>query len=468
MVKAWNRRMAFADSKRWALWLAMACAVPATAAMDLSAAYEAALSQDANIRAARAANEAGQERLPQARSQWLPNVSLSASRNNNKLKSLTPDTLGVLQESGSDYVSKNRTLSWRQPLYNKGKFADLEQAFFQVADADALLARESQLLSIRVGEAYFGGLLAQDQLALLLAQETMTRAQYDAAKKMFAAGSGTRTDIDEVQARLDLNAAQLLEARQNVDYARQQLAMLVNQPVEQLTPLDVTRLQLLGPNPATLAQWETLAHEGSPEIKALEARKEAARLQVEKSSSGHLPTLDMVAQWSISDSENVTRVDSSYNTRSVGVQLSVPLYAGGYVDSAVRQALAEQVRAEETLEATRRDLRLRIHKEFRGVTEGVLRIKALEQAVRSSEQAVISTRKSSLAGLRTQLDVLKAEAQRVESLRDLAQARYVYLLSRLRLRSLAGMAERASINEISVCLSGGADNSDKRPMPVTE
>lgn len=453
MAPLWYPRKAFVCGKRSVLFMAIAGMTQLTMAMDLRAAYDAALSQDSNIRAARAANAAGRERLPQARSQWLPNLSLSASRNKNKLKSTTPTILGDMQESGSDYLSSNRSLTMRQALINRAKSADYEQAGFQVADADALLEREKQLLAIRVGEAYFGGLLAHDQLLLLLAQQTMTRAQFDAARKLFAAGSGTRTDVDEMQARLDLNAAQLLEAQQNVDYAQEQLAVLTNQPIDQLAGLDVTRLELLAPSPATLMQWQAMANERSPELKALEARKEAARLQVEKNRSGHLPTLDLIAQWSISDSENVTRLNSNYNTRSVGVQLAVPLYAGGYVDSAVRQALAEQVRAEETLEATRRDLQLRIHKEFRGVTEGVLRIKALEQAVRSSEQAVISTRKSSLAGLRTQLDVLKADAQRVESLRDLAQARYVYLLSRLRLQVLVGLDGQLGIDEINAYLS---------------
>jgi outer membrane protein/protease secretion system outer membrane protein len=448
--------MAFAYGTRCAAFLAIlaiASAAHVAVAMDLSAAYDAALSQDSKIRAARAANASARERLPQARAQWLPNVTLNASRSKNQLKSLSPNVWGVTQESQNDYFSNNRTLTLRQTVLNKGKLADYAQAAWQVADADALFARESQVLVVRVAEAYFGGLLSQDQLTLLLSQEVMTKAQFDAAKKMFAAGSGTRTDVDEMQARLDLNVAQLLEAHQNVDYAQQQLSVLINQPVMRLAELNVERLQLLAPNPATLAQWQALADAGSPELLALEARMQAARLQVEKSRSGHLPTLDLVAQWSISDSENVTRLDSSYNTRSVGVQLSVPLYAGGYVNSTVRQALAEQVRAEETLEAARRDLQVRIHKEFRGVTEGVLLVKALEQAVRSAEQAAISTRKSSLAGVRTQLDVLKAEAQKVESLRDLARARYGYLLSKLRLQSLAGMAGSASIDEINVCLN---------------
>jgi outer membrane protein/protease secretion system outer membrane protein len=312
--------MAFAYGTRCAAFLAIlaiASAAHVAVAMDLSAAYDAALSQDSKIRAARAANASARERLPQARAQWLPNVTLNASRSKNQLKSLSPNVWGVTQESQNDYFSNNRTLTLRQTVLNKGKLADYAQAAWQVADADALFARESQVLVVRVAEAYFGGLLSQDQLTLLLSQEVMTKAQFDAAKKMFAAGSGTRTDVDEMQARLDLNVAQLLEAHQNVDYAQQQLSVLINQPVMRLAELNVERLQLLAPNPATLAQWQALADAGSPELLALEARMQAARLQVEKSRSGHLPTLDLVAQWSISDSENVAGLDSSYNTRSV-------------------------------------------------------------------------------------------------------------------------------------------------------
>lgn len=449
MKLVWKKKPALTGWGRLALSVALAYTAQAAIALDLGSAYDAALSQDANIRAARAADDSGRERLQQARSQWLPNISFSAARNKNKLDTSSPNALGITQESQSEYFSQNQTLTYRQALYSKTKSADFEQAGYQVADADALLAREMQNLTTRVAEAYFGALLAEDQVDLLLSQETLARTQLDAAQKSLIAGSGTRTDIDEVQARLDLNAAQLLEARQNVDYARQQVTALINQPVTELAPLNADRLKLSPPNPATLAEWQILAERNSPEISVLQARKEAARWQIEKSRGGHLPTLDLVAQWSISDSEYVTQLKTSYNTRSMGLQLTVPLYGGGYVDSTVRQAAAEYERALETLEATRRDLGLRLHKEFRGVTEGVLRIKALEQAVRSAEQAVISSRKSALAGVRTQLDVLKADALRVESMRDLAQARYLYLLSRLRLTALAGLADKASVDEIN-------------------
>ncbi|WP_161953239.1 TolC family protein, partial [Escherichia coli] len=136
---------------------------------------------------------------------------------------------------------------------------------------------------------------------------------------------------------------------------------------------------------------------------ALRAQLEAARLEVEKTQAGHRPTLDLVAQWSRTNSDSVISVNSRYDNKTVGLQLSVPLYAGGYVSSTVRQAVAAEVRAREALEATRRDLGVRVHREFRGMTEGVLRIAALEQAVRSAEQAVISNRKSFPAS-RTTLD----------------------------------------------------------------
>ena len=130
----------------------------------------------------------------------------------------------------------------------------------------------------------------------------------------------------------------------------------------------------------------------------------------------------------------------------------MPLYAGGYVSSTVREAVAAQERARELLEAGRRELALRVHREFRGMTEGVLRIRALEQAVRSGEQAVLSNRKSFEAGIRTTLDVLNAEQQKTLALRDLAQARYVYLVSRLRLQSLAGQDQFSNITQANSAL----------------
>lgn len=417
--------------------------------IDLLQAYEAARKQDATILASRAATEAGRERLPQARAQLLPNVAASMASNNNQLTSSAPNFLGQEQTSSTNYPSSNQTLTVRQPLFRPYLTAQHRQAKAQVDDVDALLAQDEQNLAVRVSGAYFEAMLTHEQLALVLAQRTANMTQLDAARKSFAAGAGTRTDVDEAQARLDMTLALEIEARANVAYTLRQLEALVNQPIDRLATLDVSKLELLDPQPNRLDDWTGRAEQNSPQLQSLRAQVEVARQEVAKANSGHYPTLDAVAQWTRSESENVTNIKSRYTNSAVGLQLNIPIFAGGYVNSLVRQARAGQERSAQALEAGRRDLGLRVHKEFRGVTENVPRIKALEQALRSADQLVLSSRKSFQAGSRTLLDVLNAEQQRVLVLRDLAQARYLYLISNIRLLALVGGADVEAVVAIN-------------------
>lgn len=429
-----------------ALWGAIA---PLVWCMDFRQAYEAAFENDATIRASRAGAESSRERLPQARAQLRPNISLSAGRNFNDLTSEGRNALGHPTISETNYYSGNQILAVRQPIYRPFLQAQLKQAAAQVQDADATLERDEQALVVRVGETYFDALLTRDQLALVLAQKATYTTQLDAARKALAAGSGTRTDVDEAQARLDMTLAQELEARQNEAYTRHRLEVLTGQKIDFLAVLDAERFIPQGPTPVSVDDWMDRAENHSPELQSLRAQIEIAQKEIEKSKAGHMPTLDVVAQWARTNSDSVTSVNSRYDNKTIGLQLSIPLYAGGYVSSTVRQAVAAQTRAQEALEAARRDLSVRVFREFRGVTEGVLRIKALQQAVLSAEQAVLSSRKSFEAGVRTTVDVLNAEQQRVTALRDLAQARYLYLVSRLRLQSLAGGDRQVSVIEVN-------------------
>lgn len=417
--------------------------------MDLKQVYQAALEQDATIRASRATADSGRERLPQARAGLLPQISASAGRNNNNLDTTAPNILGTPVTTNEKYLSDNKTLQLRQPLVNMQRWLQFQQAKSVVEEVEANLDRDLQNLVVRVAGVYFEALMADEQLDLVLAQKKTYTALVDAAKKGLAAGSGTRTDIDDAQSRLDMAAAQELEARQNQDLARRQLQLLVNQPVNQIAKLNVAALQLSAPMPANLDDWTRKAEQASPEIRAMQARLDAARREVSKAQAGHLPTVDAVAQWSNSGSENITRVNSRFENKTIGLQLNIPLYSGGYVNSTIRQAVAEQTRAEESLEALRRDLGVRVHKEYRGVSEGVLRVRALEQAARSAEQMMKSTQMSLTAGSRTQLDVLNAQQQFTLALRDLAQARLVYLLSKVRLASLVGDDAMVSIEQVN-------------------
>ena len=227
---------------------------------------------------------------------------------------------------------------------------------------------------------------------------------------------------------------------------------MVGQTVGTLSVLDASRLQLLPPDPASLEVWITRAEESSPELQSLRAQVESARQEVDKAEAGHKPTLDLIAQRTRSQSENVTSFQSRFDNTSFGLQLAIPLYSGGGVSSGIRQALANLERTEQLLEAGRKDLALRVQREYRGVNEGVPRVRALEQAVRSTETLVNSTRKSFQAGVRTAIDILNAEQQRVLASRDLAQARYLYLASLVRLQALVGGIDESGMQAINLAL----------------
>lgn len=436
---------------RWAVALAVGlAAAPACWSLDLAEAWRLALQRDATIRGSLAATEAAREKLPQARAQFFPNISLNAARARNRLETTAPDALGRPTTSDSEYTSSNNALVIRQPIFRKQLTAQYQHAKATVADAEALLERDQQQLVARVTQSYFEVLLAEEELRVASQQKEALVTQVDAARKGFAAGAGTRTDVDEAQSRLDLAVADELKAKQQVDLARRQLEVIIDQPVNgAVAAIDVRKLKLAPPTPATVLEWTATAEAASPEMRSALAQVDVAKADVERAKAGHYPTLDAVAQISRSRSDNITRIDTEYNQKQLGLQLSVPIFQGGYVNSQVREALALQQKAQERLDEVRRDLGVRVHKEFRGVTEGVLRVKALEQAVRSAEQLVVSSRRSHEAGARTRIDILNAEQQLAAARRDLAQARFAYVIARVRLTALAGGLRDENIDEIN-------------------
>jgi TolC family type I secretion outer membrane protein len=447
--------------------IAVACAaLPLTLqaqTLNLQQVYAAAREQDATLRASRAQADAGREVLPQAAARLLPNVSIYAARSKENLDSTSLGAAPV--DSNSRYVSHSRVLSIRQSVLRVADIANVEQARARVAEVEANLERDTQNLAVRVCEAYFELLLADEQIALVAAQRAAYTTQLAAAERSLAAGSGTRTDMDEVRARLDLNTADELQARQHRLVALKQLRAMVSTPFDDVAPLDAATFHPVSPAVAELDAWAARAEANSPEIRALQAQAQAARHEITKARSGHLPTLDMVASVSRNESDSIDRIGTRYNNKSVGFQLNIPLFAGGAVNSAVRQAVADQARIDASLEALRNDLGVRVYKEFSSITEGALRIDALQQAVRSSEQVVLSNRKSFAAGSRTTVDVLNAEQQRVSALRDLAQARYLYLIAGVRLAVLAGAFDTAQLARINQYFAVTLASAPSRTTP---
>lgn len=446
---------------RIALLSGATCLPAGACAEDLLSIFRLALEGDPTYLAARATALAGKEALPQARSQLLPNISASGSRGKN-------DTLESNSITGasvfSNYTSSSTAITLRQPLYRKYQFAAYEQAEAQVINSDAVLDKERQDLAIRVSNAYFEALLAEEQLQVIETQKTAYATQLALAKRALSAGSGTRTDIDEAQAKWDLANAQSLEARQLIENTRRLLQNLARKPVQALAVLVAGKMQLVEPNPPALADWVNKGLEANPEIRALKAAVDVSRQEVEKARAGHFPTVDLVAQRSNSQSDTNYTINREFLTNSIGVQFSAPIFAAGYVNSQVRQAEALLEKARQQMDASKIDLELQVQKDFYGVVQGVVKIKALEQALRSAEQMVYSTRKGYLAGMRTSLDILNAEQQKAQVNRELVLARYQYVLARLRLQARAGSLGENELHTINQWL----DYDPRPPVLLTD
>ncbi|GAA4403950.1 TolC family outer membrane protein [Quisquiliibacterium transsilvanicum] len=433
-----------------ALLAMLALALPGAASgTSLQQAFLRALEHDAGLRASRAGLESSRERVPQARAQLLPQVQASWGRNFNDLTTTSTASAGPAARAESSYYSYSASLSVRQPLFNLQRYRNLQQANSLVVEAESGFEKARADLLVRLAGAYMEALFAREQLRFALSQREQLRVVLDAARKALAAGSGTRTDVDDAQARLDQALADELDARQALDFSDRQLHLLTGQPASELPALRPQALARLPVDTSPLEQWIAQAQRVNPEVHALQARLEAAQREVDKARASHAPTLEAVLQWSDSANDNVVSLNRRFENRAVGVQLVVPLYQGGAVQSQVRQALAELERATETLEDRRRQIALEVHREHRGVTGGESRIRALEQAVRSAQTQVQSTRQSRKAGVRTVLDELDAEQRLSRLERDLAQARYLYLMSSVRLQTLAGREPLEVVADVS-------------------
>jgi protease secretion system outer membrane protein len=409
-------------------------------AVDLLEAYRLATAGDAQYLAAQATAAAAQEALPQARAGLLPQISASASRSQNDTDQTTRDIFGQPVTKQYNYFATSAAVSLRQPLFRLGNVAHYLQAEAQVSSAAAILDKEGQDVAVRVASAYFDVLVARERCDALQTQKDAYAAQLAGAEHSSKAGFGTRTDIDEARARHDMAIAQEIEAKHNLKIVERTLAGILNQTIkpETLATIDAERLQLEPPQPDSIETWLTQAEEQNPEMRAMRSNIEVAEREVDKGRAAHLPTLDLVASRSKSDSENNNTIGNLYWTSSVGLQLNIPLYSGGQVSSAIRQARANLERARQQYEAGRRQLAVNLTRDFGAVSQGVPRVRALEQALRSAEQLLLSTRKGVQAGTRNSVDILNAVQQVASARLELAQARATYAMGRLKLKASAG------------------------------
>ena len=411
----------------------------AAVAADLLSVYREAQTADAVYAAARASYMAGQEKLPQGLSGLLPAVTVQANTQyNDRNISFRPPAPGLVG-GNSTYNSNSVTVTATQPLFRYQNWITYEQAKNQVSQAEATFLQANQDLILRVAQAYFDILLAENNVLLAAAQKTAFAEQLAQAKRNFEVGTATITDANDAQARHDLAVSQEIAAQNDLEIKKQTLRQIIGRTAPEISKIGTGFTAQL-PVPNNMDNWVENGTSTSLQVRIAQANLDIAAQDVSKNRGGHLPTLDAVATYNDSAQGAGFQIGPGYDTsiRYIGVQLAVPLYQGGLVNSKVREALASQDKAKQDLENTKRTVALNTRTAFLGVTSGTAQIKALETALVSSQSSLDSTKLGQEVGVRTQVDVLNATQQLTSARRDYAQAIYTYAINVLKLKAAAG------------------------------
>ncbi|WON74725.1 TolC family outer membrane protein [Nitrosospira sp. Is2] len=418
--------------------------------------YREALEQDALYSSARHAHEAAQEKLPQGRAGLLPTVTLGFVRRRQFIDIENPNQLGisvgaVIRPSSVVIDNQSLTLTATQPIFRKENFAVYEQSKLQVAQADSQFIIAAQDLILRVAQAYFDILVAEVNLEAAQAQLKAIGEQLEQAKRNFQVGTATIVDTHEAQARFDFIHSQEIAARNDLEIRKRNLQQIIGRMPDYLRRPTEDTSDLLTLKYQTMQEWITVAEQNNLAFKVQQAVYEIAKQDVERAKAGHYPTVDLVAIYS--DQKGVggtiTGRPIDLTSKEIGVQVSFPIFQGFATQSRVREALATQEKVFQDLNNTRRNNVLQVSQQYLNVTNGMAQVKALKQALISTQSQVDSTKLGQEVGVRTEVDVLNAQQLFYTARRDLAQARYNFVMSRLRLKAEAGELDEEDLREIN-------------------
>jgi outer membrane protein len=445
-----NSALAFARSITLATALGTAFGNSGAWASDLMQTYKDALAYDAPYASARAALDAGREKLPLGRAGLLPSVSLSAGSVWNH------QDMSTRSQPPADYVLRYNnnfySVQLSQPLFRWQNWVQYKEAQLAVAVAEAQFTGAGQDLVLRVAQAYFDVLLAQNSLETAQAQKKAISEQLAQAKRNFEVGTSTIVDSHEAQARFDLTTAQEIAAGSDLELKRQVLRQLTGKAPDTLKTLR-PGVQIASPQPADMDKWVQSAEQSNVSVQAQQLNFEIATREVEKNHANHLPSVDLVASYgksSFSSASNpLMPVGSDTTASTLGVQLSMPLFAGGALFSRDREAVALKEKAQQDLENVRRNAALSARQAYLGVSSGLAQVKALEAGLTSSISALDSNKLGYEVGVRINIDVLNAQQQVYATRRDLSKARYDTIMAELKLKAAAGSLTEADLQQVN-------------------
>jgi len=422
--------------------LAFTISLP-TYAQDLLSIYKLALQNDSQFRAAQAEYHALLELKNQSVAAFLPTISASANYTEREGKTVTTSN------TNNDYTTNGYSLNLTQPLYRHANYIRLEQSDAQIAQASAVFENAKQDLILRVATQYFAVLAAEDDLEFAKSEKTSIAEQLEQTRQRFNVGLIAITDVHEAQARYDQAVASAIVAQNTLAISNETLREITSKNHSALSPLSVEH-PLVSPEPADIRQWVDMANNHNALLTANRKDVEVAQAEVSRQSAGHYPTLDLTASYTYTDyDENYLFGGQERTNNAVSLQLNIPLYQGGNINSLTRAAAYRLTQTRETLEQQKRATNRQTRSAYLSVIANISQVKALKQALVSSLIASEATQAGFEVGTRTAVDVLNSQRDLFRARRDYAQARYNYVLETLKLKFAAGTLSATDIEQLN-------------------
>lgn len=424
-----------------------------TMALDLMQSYEMAMRNDPIYRSATKDYEAGMENNGIGRSAVLPKVAASYNQNANRATQWGSQYTGGPQTSTNwSYPSNYSYLQLTQPIFSLEAFARWRQGIAQADFSQSKYIYNTQDMLIRVAQAYTDLLFAVDQLQFQTAERDAFLEQWNAAKKLNQGGEVSMTDILEAEAAYQVADAKVIDAKDAIENAKRKLDSIIGEPITNVN--GVAKLssgfRYLNLSITKFDEWKERALSSNAELKAAENNMEVAKQEYRKNHAGHYPVVNFIGALTTQQSNTVTSINNTTNQSYVGVQVNLPIFSGGETNARSSQALANYEKAQADYDVTRDKIITELRKQYDIVVSGKQKVAALTSAQNSATQLVRAMRKSVLAGERINVDVLLAEKGLFNTRRDLAQTKYNYLISYLKLNQLGGSLEVSDFEKIAI------------------
>ena len=441
--------------QRLPLSLALSLALAgASQAQSLQEVYEMARGYDAAYQSAKSQYEANLAKAEQGKAALLPTVGLSAGSSRTQFESHPiRGSTGTPQDRS--FSTQTAGINASQPLYRPANMATYRQSQKTLELAQAALNQAEQDLIVRVSQAYFDVLTAQDSLSFVKAQKAAVAEQLASAKRNFEVGTATITDTREAQARFDLVTAQEIAADNDLRVKTVALELLVGKAG--LKPVRLNAKADLPPvHGQSIDHWIAQSEQAHPAIRLARTNLEVAKLETEKAQAGHKPTVDFTMGYNTQRNLNgtaVTASSSQANIGTIGVTASLPLFSGFATQNRIRETLALEDKARTDLEGAQRQVAQATRTAYLGLQSGLSQVKAYEAAEASSQSALDANKLGYQVGVRINIDVLNSQSQLFQTKRDLAKARYDVLVGQLKLRQAAGVLKAEDLQSINRLLA---------------